>query len=250
MRNDAWLDKSLNTALASWAEMRHDTILYAKQSMTAECGGGEEQQPPVPRGYVEPAAETYHRLLWLNAASRQGLRARGLLPRALDESFAGMDDLLTFLERISVKELTGGKITPAEYDQIRLIGANLESITNTITKTIGPQLTTETDEDMAVVADVHTDAYLQQVLEEGVGHANHIYVVVPIAGKLVLTRGAVFSYCEFTWPMSDRLTDEAWQKMLGSPKAPKPPKWTATFLTGPKAKIPTPKVPRTEGHGC
>ena len=32
MRNAAWVDKDLFTALASWGELRHDTILYAKQS--------------------------------------------------------------------------------------------------------------------------------------------------------------------------------------------------------------------------
>ena len=35
------VDKNLNTALASWAELKHDTILYGKQS-GAECGDGYE----------------------------------------------------------------------------------------------------------------------------------------------------------------------------------------------------------------
>jgi len=249
MRNDAWLDKSLNTVLASWAEMRHDTILYAKQSYAAECGdGGPEEQPPVPKGYVEPAVETYHRMVWLNAATREGLRARDLLTPALDESFGQMDDLLTFLERISIKELTGEKITDQEYNQIRIIGAHLEAITNTITKSMEEQgLVTETDDDMAVVADVHTA--FTDCLEEGVGRAYHIYVVAPIEGKLVLTRGAIFSYYEFPWPISDRLTDEKWQEILQGDEAPKPPEWTATFLSGPKAEIPVPKTPRRTG-GC
>ncbi|EMR73518.1 Protein of unknown function (DUF3160), partial [Thermoplasmatales archaeon SCGC AB-539-N05] len=34
MQTTAWLDKELQTTLASWAELRHDTILYAKQSYT------------------------------------------------------------------------------------------------------------------------------------------------------------------------------------------------------------------------
>ena len=32
LQTAAWRDKTLNTALASWTELRHDTILYAKQS--------------------------------------------------------------------------------------------------------------------------------------------------------------------------------------------------------------------------
>jgi len=34
MQNLAWLRKDINTALGSWTELRHDTILYAKQSVT------------------------------------------------------------------------------------------------------------------------------------------------------------------------------------------------------------------------
>jgi hypothetical protein len=253
MRNDAWLDKELNTALANWAELRHDTILYVKQSYTAECGGGEEKQPPVPKGYVEPTAEVYHRLLWLTQATRKGLRSRDLLPRALDESFGRMEDLLTFLERVSVKELADRPLSAAEYDQIRLLGAELENLTNMVSQAIGGEkegLVTQADEDMAVIADVHTDMLSQSCLEEAVGRANHIYVVVPIKGKLYLTRGAVFSYFEFPHPMSDRLTDEAWQAMLKSGKAAKPPAWTGSFFTRPKAKIPVPKLTRSSGGGC
>ena len=55
----AWEKKNLNTALGSWAELRHDTILYGKQS-GAECGGEEEYvHPPDPKGYVEPNVEFY-----------------------------------------------------------------------------------------------------------------------------------------------------------------------------------------------
>ena len=35
MRTRAWAMKTLNTQLASWTQLRHDTILYAKQSYTA-----------------------------------------------------------------------------------------------------------------------------------------------------------------------------------------------------------------------
>jgi hypothetical protein len=96
---------------------------------------------------------------------------------------------------------------------------------------------------IAVIADVHSATF--QCLEEGVGHANEIYVVAPIEGKLYLTRGATFSYYEFTQPVGDRLTDEAWQGMLKTGKAAAPPAWTASFLTKPKAEIP-PRLKRRQ----
>ena len=57
MQTIAWLDKELMTALASWAELRHDTILYAKQSMTP-C----KIAPGPPKSYVEPNPHLYARL--------------------------------------------------------------------------------------------------------------------------------------------------------------------------------------------
>ena len=47
-RTEAWGRRLLNTQLASWAELRHDTILYAKQSYTS--GAACE----FPDAYVEP----------------------------------------------------------------------------------------------------------------------------------------------------------------------------------------------------
>jgi hypothetical protein len=48
MRNRSWSMKTLNTQLASWTQLRHDTILYVKQSYTgvALCY--------YPAGFVEP----------------------------------------------------------------------------------------------------------------------------------------------------------------------------------------------------
>jgi len=61
MHSAAWEDKDLFTFLGSWAELRHDTILYAKQSYTLKATS--IQVPPEPaRGYVEPQPEVYARL--------------------------------------------------------------------------------------------------------------------------------------------------------------------------------------------
>ncbi len=48
MRTHAWAMKTLETQLASWTELRHDTLLYVKQSYTEPvlCG--------YPAGFVEP----------------------------------------------------------------------------------------------------------------------------------------------------------------------------------------------------
>jgi hypothetical protein len=56
MRTRAWAMKTLNTQLASWTQLRHDTLLYVKQSYTA---GGSCIYP---MGFVEPRVEFWNRL--------------------------------------------------------------------------------------------------------------------------------------------------------------------------------------------
>ncbi|MBR5085049.1 MAG: DUF3160 domain-containing protein, partial [Prevotella sp.] len=45
MKTPQWEKKNLNATLASWAELKHDAILYAKQPMGAECGDGSLPAP-------------------------------------------------------------------------------------------------------------------------------------------------------------------------------------------------------------
>jgi hypothetical protein len=63
-----------------------------------------------------------------------------------------------------------------------------------------------------------------------VGRIQEIYVVVEIGGRLVVTKGGVFAYYEFPWPMDDRLTDEAWHEMLDTGQVPERPYWTESFI--------------------
>lgn len=232
MRSDAWLDKSLFTALGSWTELRHDTILYAKQSV-AECGGdGEEEQP---KNYVEPNLEFWTRLKWLNSYTEAGLSGRHLLDQKLKDKFAALGDWIDFCRRITIKELTGKRVTDEEYSQMDTYGADLEAMMLSFAE---GDIISDTDKDQAVVADVHTS--FDKCLEEGTGRVAAIYVVVPIEGKLYLTRGATYTQYEFEWPKSDRLTDEKWQQMLKTGKEPGFADWTKTFL------IPTKKKPAPE----
>src|SRR6185503_9894127 len=83
MQSTAWQDKQLNTALGSWAELKHDTLLYAKQPYGGLGGGGDGPRPPDPvlaLNYVEPVPEVYARLAALARMTRSGLEQRGLLP--------------------------------------------------------------------------------------------------------------------------------------------------------------------------
>jgi hypothetical protein len=226
IQNEAWVDKDLNAFLGSWAELRHDTILYAKQSYTIMATSIEQPPPETAKGYVEPQPEVYARLAALCKQMRVGLEDRGLLNPEYTDKLNRMESLLLSLKTMAEKELAGETLTDEEYAQIRGIGDALEGIT-TFSAEVEGQITSEADERMAIVADVHTEGNSGQVLEEGVGDAFTIYVVAPVEGQQVVAQGGVFSYYEFKQPMDDRLTDEAWQALEPKPDLPG---WTASFI--------------------
>lgn len=242
MRSTAWQDKSLATALGSWAEMRHDTILYAKGS-AAECGGFDA--PPVVRAYVEPNPELYNRLLWLTKFSRENLSERGILPENIEYMCESFENLLAFLRDCSIKELSGIDLTAEEYDSLLTYGGTLEYLTSNSVENGYKwfQIESATDRNMAVIADVHT-VYPNSYLEEAVGQAAEIYVVVPMGGELYLTRGAMFDYFEFV--SNERLTDEGWQEMVATNPPERPP-FTSSFMEGEAAEVPAPIEPYTTG---
>ena len=225
MQSDAWIGKELATALASWAELRHDTILYAKQSYTRKCIHQFSES-----FYVEPYPEVYGRVADLARQMREGLDSRGLLIEECRKKLLKFEDLLKTLERISEKEIEGEDVSGDEYHAILRIGYMLKEITE-FSEKVRESVASATDNRMAVIADVHTDANSSSVLEEGVGNPYYIYVVVESDGVRQLTKGAVFSYYEFTWPMEDRLTDEKWQEMLKSGEQPEMPEWVAEFIS-------------------
>jgi len=235
MQGKAWQDKELQTGLGSWSQLRHDTILYGKPS-GAEMGGGEEADP---KGYVEPVPEAFARLAYLTQLSEEGLKRRGLLDKSLGETYGSLKSLLLFLKVAAEKELTGQPLSREGYDRIHYFGGELERLQLSVVRNTQKEpmrswyeIRNETDRKMATIADVHTS--FGSALEVGVGPAYRLYVIVPRPdGKLQVSKGGVFSYFEFPWPASDRLTDEKWQKMLGAAEAPKQQEWLQSIVVGP-----------------
>ncbi|RLC89402.1 MAG: hypothetical protein DRI37_03865 [Chloroflexi bacterium] len=229
MQTQAWARKDLQTALGSWTELKHDTILYAKQVM-AELGGGAPEEPPV-RGYVEPNPEAFARLLALTRMTRAGLEERGILSDQTSYRLDELEETLVFLQSVAERELAGGEITAEEYERIKYYGGWLERMTLSAADTVEGSYSNvfNEDEQAALVADVATDPN-GYVLEEATGRIDEIYVVVPNgAGGLQIAQGGVFSYYEFRWPMDDRLTDEAWRAQITAGNQPPRPEWTDSF---------------------
>ena len=241
MQSPQWQKKNLNTALASWAELKHDAILYAKQPMLAECGDGGPE-PPVVKGYVEPNVKFWEKAIALVTRMDKVLTTYSLQTEKAKAVYERIKEMAEFCRDISKKELNGGKITDEEYNQIEIIGSTVENISLELVSEDNEMLqgwsdVVSTDKKVAVVADVFTASGENVaiddkcVLYEGVGPAYEIYVVVEIDGSLYLTRGAVLSYREFTRLMSDpRLTDEEWQEELKKSPTGGTPSWMKEII--------------------
>ena len=259
MQNPNWGKKDLNAALASWAELKHDAILYAKQPMGAECGGGEDVPDPVVKGYVEPNVKFWKKAAELLDNTAKVLKEQNMMTDKIEDATERLRDEVSFLLRVSEKELAGKEPTDEEYDQISYIGATFENISLSLLRTPNQELYNWSDIEgadrkVALVADVYTanadNNPAQSILFEAVGDADEIYVVVEIGGYLYLTRGAVFSYREFIQPIDQpRLTDEEWQKQLESNPRKGVPEWMKHILV-PTNKMPEPNEEVFYSSGC
>lgn len=213
MTNNAWHTKSLQTALGSYTELKHDTLLYAKQSY-AEMGGGpvdEKELPPVPKGYVEPNTRFFERLIALSNMTYEGLKSRDLLDSEFISRNEDFNDNLKFLKDLVIKELLNETITEEEFEKLRIINFSF----NNIVAPLQNEIITERDARSALIADIHTDGVRSQVLYVAVGKPNYIYVAVSDTNGTRLTKGLTYSYYEFEGPLGGkRLSDESWHEQV------------------------------------
>lgn len=226
MKRTPFLRKQLQTQLASWAELRHDTVLYGKQSYTAGilC--------QYPEAYVEPYPEFFARLGLLAARARQRLSALGgNADMAL--FFANFSRTMQYLEILARKELEAKPFTAEESGFLkktideRGVGCGPPTYDGWYTRLIyggDPQQWKPT------VTDVHTDPTTGSVLQEGVGDANFMVIAIDNQKDRAVYVGPVYSYYEFTHEASDRLTDEQWRDAISKNTLPaRPAWWTSAF---------------------
>lgn len=213
MQNAEWTKKDLECFAGSFAELKHDTVLYSKQVM-AEMGGGWEEEPD-DRGYVEPEPLVYARFAELADRTALGLSQYGMLTDADADNLSRLAQIADTLLEISKKELQNETPTEEEFEFIRNYGGNLEHFWLEAVKDLGDvDEITAMANPAAVITDIATDPN-GTVLEVGTGNPSRILVVVPVDGKIKLAQGTVYSFYQFSWPLGDRLTDSKWRQMLG-----------------------------------
>ncbi len=212
-RSAEWEKKSLETFAGSFAELKHDTILYSK-AVIAEMGGGDDGEIVDDRGYVDPEPQVYSRFAALADQTATGLKGYGMLSDKAEEDLDRLKTIALKLLTISEKELRSEGLTEEEYEFIRCFGGDLEHFWIEANQdNVDEPLYRSQQAPCQIIADIATDPN-GSVLEVGTGNVQTMYVVFPIDGELHVGSGGVYSFYQFEQPMSDRLTDTEWRKML------------------------------------
>lgn len=239
MQTGAWWQQKMNTQLASWAQLRHDNLLYAKPSYTVSVGCS------FPYSYVEPEPDLFR------AVARFARRAQaGFAPYATDSQwdsttrthayFGRLATLTDTLATIAQKEIDGVRPDPGEQ---AFLGQMVFEAAEGCAMTLNGWLTdlyyggaTQARKTDLVVADVHTaptDATgspVGWVLHAGTGPLDLAVVTAEVPGVgMVAFTGPVMSYRERLTTGFERLTDQAWatpESLAASAR----PSWTRRYL--------------------
>ena len=236
MQTPAWRYKEINSMLASWAELKHDTVLYAKMP-EGLGGGGPPVSGPAP-AYVEPNPNVFYRLAFATRTLYDGLSAtlfdwqsRGWVQTQFTGQ-PGLQEYLNHLMQLGEKMENFGEIAERELKGEALTSDDYYRITGCLEykECVDPKGymgETMKPEPIPVVAAV--SGFENQIMEVGVGALNRIYVAIPIDGQMFVAQGGVLSYYEFIQPREDRLSDEAWREQLQQDQ-PNRPGWTVNFI--------------------
>jgi hypothetical protein len=221
-RSEGWARRMLNTQLASWAELRHDTILYVKQSYTtsAIC--------EFPDAYVDPYPEAWAALERFAKAGQElsnGLLAMTApdLRASTSEYFASLEQTVRTLREMASAEIDGTPFSPAQMAFIQSTVATDGVCGSTAvtgwygTLHIDPERSGEYD---PVIADVHTQptdeggSPVGHVLHVGVGRPRLMVVTANTCNGPRAYAGLVSAYFEHITDNFERLTDPEWQDRL------------------------------------
>jgi hypothetical protein len=220
MGTERWGRRILNAQLASWAELRHDTLLYAKQSYT------DAPACEFPDAYVDPYPEFYAALvrfaeLGETLAVGNSDLAEHYLGQEITAYFKELRETASMLKSMAEHQRTGAPFTTEQ----------MAFVNQTVTESEGcfhdpngwyPRLGFRgvgTASDTAfdpTIADVHTQptdeggAPVGRVLHVGTGHARLMIVTADNCEGPQAYVGLASSYFERVTENFERLNDEQW----------------------------------------
>ena len=244
MKTREWAMKQTNAQLASWSQLRHDSILYVKQSYTAgaECY--------YPTGFIEPVIPFWVQMEAMAKRSADLMERTPFPPAAKPTQVKQVQFLRHFaaqmgrLKVVAQKQLDRNELSDEErkvLEDVMQIG-HQRAGSATVPKYTGwyPALFYRGPEDCmkwdALVADVHTDVPSPKhddpgcVLHEGVGGVDLLVIAIDNGKDRVVFSGPTLSHYEFEMPGVARKTDREWKTELLDAKVPPRPDWTRGYL--------------------
>ncbi len=242
---DAWGLRILGTQLASWAELRHDTVAYVKQSYTAMdlCEYPAAYVDPYPRFFaaLRDFAKNIEKLAPIATAAKKPAFAKSITDYA-----ATLDHSLGMLEGMADRERHGQELTKAELAFVNdavVMHSNFAGCT--MVQTLSgwyPKLLFKGDPLLAewLVADVHTQP--TDAAGNDVGRILHVATALPELFVVTVDTcngpaayvGFVSPYYEVVTEHYKRLDDDQWRQMaLKYPQA----KWLAPILGSEGAEL-------------
>lgn len=229
-----WQRKQLQTQLASFAELRRDTILYVAQSYASiVCD--------FPAMYVEPYPAFFDRM------EQMALGASRHLNNA--KFFKNFADIMARLERAAQAQLDGKDLAKEDREFLyHLVKRDLSSFgcgPPTITWTGWyKDLFWDGDVDLwePVIADVFTDPNTDRTLNVATASPELAIIAIETKNGPGIFVGPIYGYREF---VGKRISDHEWQKTLRESRAPEAPAWTSDFQSG-QAPPPKPHPPRKD----
>ena len=247
---DLWETKRLQTGLASWATLRHATVLVNERT-AAECGEGgfEWILLTPPRGYVEPTPGAFEAIAGLFDAAAAAVRSSSALEGGNAPSFAQEQPqtpegevlalragVLRRLGEASAKarlfagiarqELRGEPLSKQDYDEILYVNRTAEYHFLIFKSLANEDFALSNPDPMPKIADVSGGVNGIPYLHVAVGAALEWDQIVPFFGRQEIVKGSVYSYYEITWPTP--LNDIDWRARL--PGAARPA-WVSPFMS-------------------
>jgi hypothetical protein len=230
MQTAAWWQEKMNTQLASWAELRHDNLLYAKQSYSGSVTCS------FPESYVEPFPEFYANIKqFANIAASHFVHMGEM---SISNYFNTMIGIADTLQTIAQKTIIKIALSEGEKSFLKsmLISQNSSG-------GCGGPITTYTgwytklyytgkngfDAYDALTADVHT-APLDEagnlvgwVLHVGTGNVEMAVINAELPdGQPAAFIGPVSKYHELVTTNFQRLSDDEWKIMYAQTPPPRP----------------------------
>jgi len=240
MKTAAWRQNKINTQLASWSQLRHDNLLYAKQSYTGGTGCS------FPHSYVEPNPEFYAQIAAFAETAQNyfsQFESDTYEMYLIKEYFPGLQNVMLKLEQIASKELAGQTLDVKETTWLNeMLFEGGMSGEPPFTGWYAYLYYHPDDAAFSdyIIADVHTQPTEQagnvvgKVLHVGTAKINLGIFLTENSSSVnqpVAYIGPVMSYYEKITKDFDRLTDERWTEMVEADDLPQRPDWVNIYLT-------------------